>query len=171
MAEAVMRKLTAHMKPAWRIESAGLADWNVGRPPEPRALQVLAFYGYTSDHIGRKMTSGDYKRYDFIFGMDDENMEEIVGRIPDICTARMEALVSYDYGRTHVIADPYFVSSRMVVKSIYSLNRFPFQDEGIKAFELAFNQIERCCRNFLMGLPPGVFHEPDESNAINATIE
>lgn len=68
MAEAILRKMTtgnpndddaappsvgSHCR--WLIDSAGLADWNVGRPPEPRAIQVLAVHGLHSDHIARQV--------------------------------------------------------------------------------------------------------------------
>lgn len=39
----------------WEVDSAALADWNVGRSPEPRCLAVLKENGLTADHIGRKV--------------------------------------------------------------------------------------------------------------------
>lgn len=59
MAESVLRHLTVGERDApqhqWLIDSAALADWNVGRLPEPRAVQVLAAHGLHSDHIARQV--------------------------------------------------------------------------------------------------------------------
>lgn len=65
MAESVLRNLTdaahagvddeADEERKWLIDSAGLADWNVGRSPEPRAIRVLAANGLHSDHITRQV--------------------------------------------------------------------------------------------------------------------
>lgn len=137
MAEAVLRNLTtaniinASAEPQWLIDSAALADWNVGRLPEPRAIQVLANNGLHSEHIARQVilvktniliyetylwsipkqiTEDDFYQFDYIFGMDDMNIEHLLTMSPPDATARIELLGRYDYGRPEVIADPYFVS-------------------------------------------------------------
>jgi protein-tyrosine-phosphatase len=58
MAAAVLNSLvqtTPDQRIKWEIDSAALADWNVGRSPEPRCLEVLKENNLTSDHIGRKV--------------------------------------------------------------------------------------------------------------------
>lgn len=58
MAEAVLKDMlhrNEYQHLNWTVDSAGVANWNVGRPPEPRCLQVLNENELTSNHIGRQV--------------------------------------------------------------------------------------------------------------------
>lgn len=116
MAESVLRHLTAGLEPpvVWHIDSAAIADWNVGRTPEPRAIQVLADNGLASEHIARQIRRADFYEFDYIFGMDDYNMDDLRSMSPPDASARIELLGRYDFGRPDVIPDPYFVSDNVV---------------------------------------------------------
>lgn len=57
-----------------------------------------------------QITKDDFYEFDYIFGMDDYNIEDLRGIAPDDATANIELLGTYDYGKPTVIADPYFVS-------------------------------------------------------------
>lgn len=56
MAESVLKSLAARNNLNWKIDSAALREWNVGRSPEPRCIKVLAENNLTSDHIGRQVS-------------------------------------------------------------------------------------------------------------------
>lgn len=57
MAESVIRSIMSQQNPQlnWYVDSAALADWNVGYSPEPRCIAVLGENGLTSDHIARQV--------------------------------------------------------------------------------------------------------------------
>lgn len=57
MAESVLKAIVAKADPSpnWFVDSAAIADWNVGLSPEERCIQVLGEHGLTSDHIARKV--------------------------------------------------------------------------------------------------------------------
>lgn len=110
MAESVLRNLTSSLEPTWHIDSAAIADWNVGLSPEPRAICVLAENGLRSEHIARQIRRDDFYEFDYIFGMDDYNMADLRAMAPADASARVEMLGTYDFGRPEVIPDPYFVS-------------------------------------------------------------
>lgn len=54
MAESVLKSIAKDDTNLY-IDSAAIADWNVGCLPEQRCIQVLAEYNMTSDHITRQV--------------------------------------------------------------------------------------------------------------------
>lgn len=59
MAESILRDMINKCDKSldWVVDSAGIANWNVGRSPEPRCLFVLHENGLTSNHIGRQVNT------------------------------------------------------------------------------------------------------------------
>lgn len=58
MSESVLKGIIADSKNTticWEVDSAALADWNVGYPPENRCLKVLSEHQLDSNHIGRQV--------------------------------------------------------------------------------------------------------------------
>lgn len=132
MAESVIRSIMSQQNPQlnWYVDSAALADWNVGYSPEPRCIAVLGENGLTSDHIARQVkcdltrlsnvwtehpadfqiTDEDFERFDYIFGMDDMNIKYLERLQPPGTKAKVEYLGKYDFGQSNIIEDPYFVS-------------------------------------------------------------
>uniref|UniRef100_A0A182Q6B4 Phosphotyrosine protein phosphatase I domain-containing protein n=1 Tax=Anopheles farauti TaxID=69004 RepID=A0A182Q6B4_9DIPT len=110
MAESVMKSIAArHNLTDWQIDSAALREWNVGRLPEPRAITILAENGLTSDHVTRLITTDDFRQFDYVFGMDESNVADLLHLAPVGCRARIELLGNYR-GREldRIIIDPYF---------------------------------------------------------------
>lgn len=53
----------------------------------------------------------DFQRFDFIFGMDDYNMDDLRELAPKgEFKAKIDLLGNYDFDKTNIIHDPYFVS-------------------------------------------------------------
>jgi low molecular weight phosphotyrosine protein phosphatase len=136
MAESVMKSVIAKSNDHsidWEVDSAALADWNVGRSPEPRCLAVLKENGLTSEHIGRKVTTEDFYKFDYIFGMDEGNIEDLKELAPKDAKAQIKLLGCYNDKQrgqtTDIIQDPYF-------------------EIGIHGFRRSFDQILPSCVNF-----------------------
>lgn len=55
MAESVMKSILAGKNLNWYVDSAAIADWNVGYSPEPRCIEVLGENGLISSHITRQV--------------------------------------------------------------------------------------------------------------------
>lgn len=119
MAESVLKFISKDDQNLF-IDSAAIADWNVGYSPEPRCIQVLAEHNMTSDHITRQINESDFFDFDYIFGMDDYNMEDLKERTPEASIAKVLLLGEYDYNKPNVIPDPYFVSC--LDKSIHTVS-------------------------------------------------
>ena len=57
IAEAVFRKLVTdeNVSANWAIDSSAVSDWNVGRPPDPRAVSCLRNHGISTAHKARQV--------------------------------------------------------------------------------------------------------------------
>lgn len=78
----------------------------------------------------RKIKTEDFKKFDYIFGMDDENMDDLNGMKPTDSNAKLLLLGEFDPEGERIIRDPYY-------------------DRGSAGFEKAYQQSIRCCEAFL----------------------
>lgn len=93
------------------VDSAALGSWHVGNRADPRALSTLTNHGLKSTHIVRQITKQDFNDFDYIFGMDEENMSELRRLAPK--GSKAELLMLGDFGlkkENRIIEDPYYVS-------------------------------------------------------------
>ena len=82
------------------------------------------------EHRARQLCQDDFTRFDYIFGMDDNNISDINNLKPKGSKAVVELLGKYDPKGQTIIEDPYYESG----------------DEG---FETNFQQCMRSCAAFL----------------------
>lgn len=64
MAESVLKNMVDDKY--WYVDSAAIADWNIGRSPEPRCIKVLEQNNLHSNHITRQV-------YMYIFPLKHRN--------------------------------------------------------------------------------------------------
>ena len=63
---------------ACEVDSAGTAGYHVGKPPDQRSVRVAAAYGIDiSRQRCRQFEVADFDRFDYIFAMDRENLDQI----------------------------------------------------------------------------------------------
>jgi len=87
------------------VDSAGLADWHVGKPPNPRGLSVAAARGYdNSGQRARQVQASDFHDFDLILGMDAANIAELERLRP--AGARAEIRLFHPSGRD--VPDPWY---------------------------------------------------------------
>lgn len=100
--------LSAHL-PELVIDSAAIMDWNVGRPPHADTQDVALARGISlAAQRARQITAEDFRRFDLILGMDDENMAALSALRPADATAVVGRLGAYlDPGSIPAIADPW----------------------------------------------------------------
>ena len=110
-AEMVMRqKLTeAAGLPDIYVSSAAATREEIGNDIYPPMKKALAAAGYTCHpHAARQTTRADYDRYDYIIGMDDENMWDmkyIYGGDPD---GKLSMLLDWAGNPGWEIDDPWY---------------------------------------------------------------
>jgi protein-tyrosine phosphatase len=79
-AEAVFRALVerAGLARAIAIDSAGTHDYQLGQPPDPRAVEQARLRGYElPDRCARQIEEEDFARFDWILAMDMFNLSEL----------------------------------------------------------------------------------------------
>jgi len=83
-AEAVMRHLIESKDLANRIEcdSAGTISFHTGNPPDPRMQEAAAKRGIRTSGQARQIRADDYRSFDIILTMDDENLINVRSMAP-----------------------------------------------------------------------------------------
>ena len=60
------------------VDSAGTGGWHVGEPPHAGTRERLVREGISFEGIfARKLTSDDIQKFDYIIGMDKENLRDM----------------------------------------------------------------------------------------------
>lgn len=99
------------MESEWEIDSAAIGSWHVGRNPDGRAVATMKKHNLAYSNKARQIKTPDFKKYDYIFGMDDENIEDLERLNPKDGTAKILLLGEFDPEGDRIIRDPYYVSS------------------------------------------------------------
>lgn len=111
MAEFIMKALVRArgMEELFHIESAAVSDEETGNPIYPPAKRCLSQHGVSLDPAkrARKVTPGDYARFDLIICMDSSNMRLISRIVPEDPERKIHLMMSYA-GRGRDVADPWY---------------------------------------------------------------
>lgn len=80
MAEAVLRDLVQKrgLADKIKVDSAATSSWHIGDPPHRGTQAKLKEYGIsTSGMKGRQLSKEDFDKFDYIIGMDADNVRDI----------------------------------------------------------------------------------------------
>ncbi|OWR53482.1 acid phosphatase isoenzyme [Danaus plexippus plexippus] len=133
IAEGVFRKIADD---TWEIDSAAIGGWHVGNPPDWRALDTMKKHDVPYNNCARQISTKDFNEYDFIFGMDEENMRDLNRKAPKGSKAKLFLFGDFDPEGDRIIRDPYY-------------------DSDSKGFEKCYEQCVRCSHGFLEQLAQG----------------
>ncbi len=139
-AEGILKTLVEQQGLADRytIDSAGIGGWHVGQLPDERMRQCGSRHGYRFDSHARQFQHSDFRRFDLIVTMDNDNYRTIstmatnenernkVRRIADFLT---------DHARYGAVPDPYY--------------------GGPADFELVITLLEEACQELLRQIADG----------------
>ena len=110
MAEYVMKDLVsrAGLSEQFEIASAATSAWEIGNPVYPPARQKLAEHGIDCNgKTARQMTRLDYARCDYLIGMDESNLCDILRIVGGDPQHKVSLLMAHtDHPRE--VADPWF---------------------------------------------------------------
>lgn len=108
LAEGVARKLAGErgLQERFYFDSAATSAYHVGESYDPRVRAVLAEHDALFDHTVRQVSRRDFQEFDWILGMDRENLCELARLAPSNARATL-ALVSEPWGGGEV-TDPYY---------------------------------------------------------------
>lgn len=113
-AEEIMRTCVVHagLEKQFEIDSAGIGSWHIGQLPDPRMRRAGEEHGYRLTHHARQFNpQNDFRAFDFILVMDQENFTTISSMAPDPAEAgKVKMLAKYmtRHPGQNDIPDPYF---------------------------------------------------------------
>lgn len=95
------------------VDSAGTADWNVGKSPDPRTAKAALTRGYDlSTQCGRQVSIDDFREYDYILPMDRQNLIDLQAICPEGFSGHMGLFLEFSRKQTHLeVPDPYLGES------------------------------------------------------------
>ncbi|XP_055906609.1 low molecular weight phosphotyrosine protein phosphatase 1-like [Eupeodes corollae] len=139
IAEAVMQDTIekAGVAKDWEVDSAGIGDWHAGNSPDYRALNIMKNHGLKYSNHARQIRNIDFEQFDYIFGMDDENMDDLNRLAPKGSKAKLLMLGNFGLDKKdRIIKDPYYL-------------------KGEAAFEKAYQQCVVACDAFFKEVQAG----------------
>lgn len=111
-AEEVFRQLVTQrgLSEAFHIDSAGLIDYHEGELSDPRMRSHAARRGYRLTHRSRPVKEADFTHFDYIVGMDHDNMRQLERRAAATsATARLLLMADFlSHYDSPTIPDPYY---------------------------------------------------------------
>lgn len=116
------------------IESAGMADYHVGEPPDRRTVAAARRRGYDLAGLrARQVRPDDFWSFDYIIAMDRSNLNELSNR-GGAGRAQLALFMSFaaDSSDGDEVPDPYY--------------------GGVEDFERVLDLCERAARGFLQHL-------------------
>ncbi|RZC32247.1 low molecular weight phosphotyrosine protein phosphatase 1-like [Asbolus verrucosus] len=98
IAEAVFQHLIKDrgISDQWRVDSAGLGGWHTGNLADSRARATLAQHNIQYDNRARQIDPQDFHDFDYIFGMDNNNISSLKREAPNNSKAKILLLGSFD---------------------------------------------------------------------------
>lgn len=77
--EGIMKSLVekAGLQDEFEIDSAGIGNWHVGQLPDSRMRKCGAEHGYNFNSHARQFQKSDFKKFETIVVMDNENYRAI----------------------------------------------------------------------------------------------
>jgi protein-tyrosine phosphatase len=115
LAEAAFRHEAERLGLGVEVDSAGTADWHVGRAPDQRAVDVAAKNGVEIAHLrARQVTVGDFARFDHIVALDAKVLGDLRRMRPRGSRGQLSLLLDHVEGREgEPVADPYYGPAKL----------------------------------------------------------
>lgn len=108
-AESVFRKKFKEMGIAAHFDSAATSHFHINDPSDPRSIHHASLRGYEMTHLGRQLSEKDFHDFDYIFGMDNSNIENILKVCPKELTHKVSLLTRYASNKDYkLVPDPYY---------------------------------------------------------------
>jgi protein-tyrosine phosphatase len=109
--EGVARALAAREAPHLRLQfdSAGTAGYHIGDAPDARSQRHALARGYDISGLrARKLTAQDFRCFDLLLAMDEDNLADMRALAPHGYAQRARLFLSYSLERGSAVPDPYY---------------------------------------------------------------
>ncbi|TRX71475.1 low molecular weight protein-tyrosine-phosphatase [Carboxylicivirga sp. M1479] len=133
-AEAVMKSLLKErdLEQYYEVESAGITGYHAGEPADERMQRHAIQRNIRLTSISQQIKSpDDFNYYDYVIGMDDQNMNDLFELSPNEATShKISKMTDYCSHHQHTsVPDPYY--------------------GGAEGFELVLDILEDACEGLL----------------------
>jgi protein-tyrosine phosphatase len=98
---------------SFQADSCGTSNYHIGDPPDARTIKNARKNGIEINHLGRQLTVNDLDEFDWIFTMDQSNMNNIL-RLSDskLHHAKVRLVRQFDPVASGDVPDPYYGSEK-----------------------------------------------------------
>lgn len=132
MAEGLMKQYSKERGYILQVDSAGTSSWEEGNLPHPGTQAILKREGVDFTNMrSRPISSEDYYMFDWIIGMDDQNVADLNNRAPQGMADKVHLYMEVVKGKQQQeIPDPWYSGQfektyRMLMEGLKPwLNRF-----------------------------------------------
>lgn len=92
------------------VDSAGTGAWHVGSSPDSRASETALNRGYDLSSLrARQVAADDFRQFDYILAMDQENLRALQALRPGNFAGTLELFLQFGQGaRESEVPDPYY---------------------------------------------------------------
>ena len=95
----------------FEVDSAATSYEEIGNPMYPPAVRELAKHGMRpNDHRARRYVEADYDRFDYLIGMDNENLRNMQRMWPNDSEGKIHLIMDYT-DRPRAVADPWYTDN------------------------------------------------------------
>jgi protein-tyrosine phosphatase len=79
LAEAIFNNKVKHdgMQAQFKCDSAGTSDFHIGELPDERTIKCASKYDLPLNHRGRQVNRTDFRDFEYILAMDDNNLRNL----------------------------------------------------------------------------------------------
>lgn len=111
LAEGIMKHKAAEHNLDWIVDSAGTGFWHAGELPDSRSIATARRHGIDiTDQRARQFAPADFDRFDRIFVMDNQNLQDVLrlARL-DEHRAKVDLILNQlRPGHNNNVPDPYY---------------------------------------------------------------
>lgn len=128
MAQGIFQKLITENKLSDKIycDSCGIENFQVGRDPDERAVNIMAWHDIHLEHKARKITTDDLKNFDYVLIMDEvveDYIKTLYSKTPG-AKSKLIMMRKFDpQVKSSVVPDPYYGAVDGFVKTYDILYR------------------------------------------------
>lgn len=110
-AEGVFRRALA--RAGWQdrvdVDSCGVGQWHLGKAPDPRAQAAARQRGVDISGLrARQLVPQDFMDYDYVLGMDHDNLRAMLAMKPEQARAHVGLLLDFADAAESEVPDPYY---------------------------------------------------------------
>jgi protein-tyrosine phosphatase len=108
------------------IDSAGTADYHIGKQPDGRMCKTAKDRGILLEHSARQFKSNDLTEFDYVIPMDNQNFENIHKLKSALEASKAQVILMRDFDtieKGSIVPDPYYGGDDGFVDVYEILNR------------------------------------------------